>query len=261
MSIGQFAKLTHLSVKALRHYHETHVLAPAYVDPDTGYRQYEHSQAHRAHLVRRLRAADMSLPDIADLLGDADDRRERVAAHADELARRAAELADAAAALRSSLDAEVATLDIIRQELTAGPALVVTETCGLDDVDHVCADAFERLDSAAASIECEIFGPGAASFADGVFESTGTMTCALPISEHPATQLPAGVTLGLTPSGIYLTAVHTGDRGELGVTYSALGAHVDELGVAADLPVVERYVVHRGETADLRTEVCWPVIT
>ena len=73
MSIGQFAKLTHLSVKALRHYHDTHVLAPAVVDPDTGYRYYEHSQAHRAHLVRRLRDADMPLAEIAELLGSGSD--------------------------------------------------------------------------------------------------------------------------------------------------------------------------------------------
>ena len=122
LSIGQFAKLTHLSVKALRHYHETHVLAPAFVDPNTGYRQYEHSQAHRAHLVRRLRAADMAIPDIAALLGDADDRRERVAAHADELARRLLATGQVASV---AVNANVVTVDLEGNDSTGLKEIII----------------------------------------------------------------------------------------------------------------------------------------
>ena len=269
MSIGQFAKLTHLSVKALRHYHETAVLAPAVVDADTGYRYYEHSQAHRAHLVRRLREADMPLAEIADLLGadgDAGDRRERVEAHADALARRAQALADAAAGLREALGQNVGTLDIVRRELDPNPGLVVVERCGLDVVEDVCIRSFARLDDAATSSGFEVAGPGAASFDDAVFESEGAVMCALPIARPSgetgsAASLPVGVVLGSTPGGVFLTAVHVGARSELGVTYSALGAHVDQLGVAAARPVVERYLVPLGEDTELRTEVCWPVLS
>ena len=40
LTIGEFSKMTYLSVKALRHYHDVGLLAPALVDPDTGYRRY-----------------------------------------------------------------------------------------------------------------------------------------------------------------------------------------------------------------------------
>jgi DNA-binding transcriptional MerR regulator len=36
LGIGDFARATHLSVKALRHYHETGVLVPVEVDAQTG---------------------------------------------------------------------------------------------------------------------------------------------------------------------------------------------------------------------------------
>jgi DNA-binding transcriptional MerR regulator len=36
LSIGDFSRMTYLSVKALRHYHEQGVLAPAEVDAATG---------------------------------------------------------------------------------------------------------------------------------------------------------------------------------------------------------------------------------
>jgi hypothetical protein len=40
VSVGQFATMTHLSVKTLRHYHDVGLLEPARVDADTGYRYY-----------------------------------------------------------------------------------------------------------------------------------------------------------------------------------------------------------------------------
>ena len=38
MTIGRFARITGLTVKALRHYDEVGLLRPAAVDPETGYR-------------------------------------------------------------------------------------------------------------------------------------------------------------------------------------------------------------------------------
>jgi MerR family regulatory protein len=36
LAIGDFAKMTHLSVKALRHYHDVGLLVPAEIDPASG---------------------------------------------------------------------------------------------------------------------------------------------------------------------------------------------------------------------------------
>jgi hypothetical protein len=37
-AIGDFSRATHLTVKTLRHYHETGLLEPAHIDPQTGCR-------------------------------------------------------------------------------------------------------------------------------------------------------------------------------------------------------------------------------
>jgi DNA-binding transcriptional MerR regulator len=37
LAIGDFSRMTHLSVKALRHYHDVGLLVPAEVDPASGY--------------------------------------------------------------------------------------------------------------------------------------------------------------------------------------------------------------------------------
>src|SRR5215471_11674206 len=62
--IGRFAQLTHLSVKALRIYAKAGLLTPVYVDPESGFRYYQLSQAALAARIRLLRLIDMPLEDI-----------------------------------------------------------------------------------------------------------------------------------------------------------------------------------------------------
>jgi DNA-binding transcriptional MerR regulator len=80
--IGRFARITGLTVKALRHYDEIGLLRPAQVDPSSGYRYYALDQAREAEAVLRLRGFEIPLDDIRPLL-DADEttRRERLSAH------------------------------------------------------------------------------------------------------------------------------------------------------------------------------------
>jgi DNA-binding transcriptional MerR regulator len=64
VSIGDFSRMTFLSIKALRHYHEVGLLPPAEIDPDTGYRRYHVEQVPTAQVIRRLRELGMSLDDV-----------------------------------------------------------------------------------------------------------------------------------------------------------------------------------------------------
>jgi hypothetical protein len=58
VSIGDFARMTHLSVKALRHYHEVGVLKPAALDG------YTVSQVPTAQAIRRGRASVRIIPAV-----------------------------------------------------------------------------------------------------------------------------------------------------------------------------------------------------
>src|SRR5712691_11342568 len=65
LTIGEFATLSHLSVRTLRRYHESGLLEPAAVDPFTGYRCYSAEQIPPAQVIRRLR--QLLHPGAADL--------------------------------------------------------------------------------------------------------------------------------------------------------------------------------------------------
>src|SRR5581483_10250461 len=67
MPIGRFARLTGLSVKALRHYDELGLLRPAAVDAATGYRSYSAGQVRAAETIRTLRRLELPLDDVATL--------------------------------------------------------------------------------------------------------------------------------------------------------------------------------------------------
>jgi len=69
MGIGEFARLSRLSPKALRLYDEPGLLPPARVDLDSGYRWYACGQLDQARLVASLRQIGVPLAQIKVVLG------------------------------------------------------------------------------------------------------------------------------------------------------------------------------------------------
>jgi DNA-binding transcriptional MerR regulator len=68
MSIGEFARDSRLSAKALRLYDELGLLPPARVDEDSGYRLYEPGQLKQARLIAALRQLQIPLAEIKAIL-------------------------------------------------------------------------------------------------------------------------------------------------------------------------------------------------
>lgn len=64
MGIGEFARLSRISPKALRRYDELGVLPPSRVDPASGYRWYSAGQLDQARLVAALRQIGVPLAQI-----------------------------------------------------------------------------------------------------------------------------------------------------------------------------------------------------
>ncbi|WP_329313971.1 MerR family transcriptional regulator [Streptomyces sp. NBC_01262] len=69
LTIGEFARASRLSPKALRLYDDLGLLPPARVDPATGYRFYDPDQLEHARLVAWLRRIGMPLARIREVCG------------------------------------------------------------------------------------------------------------------------------------------------------------------------------------------------
>lgn len=68
--IGDFSKLSRVSVKTLRYYDEMDLLKPVEVDRFSGYRYYEYDQLPRLNRILALRDLGFSLEEIGQLLRD-----------------------------------------------------------------------------------------------------------------------------------------------------------------------------------------------
>jgi DNA-binding transcriptional MerR regulator len=73
LTIGQFARASGLSPKALRLYDLSGLLPPADVDPVNGYRHYTADQLERARRISLLRQLEMPLATVAEVLASTDD--------------------------------------------------------------------------------------------------------------------------------------------------------------------------------------------
>ncbi len=72
LKIGDFSKLSHLTVKALRFYEKEGILIPSSTDKWTGYRFYETSQLNNAAAIKAYRQLGLSIQEIKAIFSGAD---------------------------------------------------------------------------------------------------------------------------------------------------------------------------------------------
>ncbi|KPN98004.1 MerR family transcriptional regulator [Lysinibacillus sp. ZYM-1] len=73
LSIGEFSKISHLTLKTLRYYDEIGLLKPAFIDSKNYYRYYNLSQLETALLITRLKNYLFSLEEIKVILANWED--------------------------------------------------------------------------------------------------------------------------------------------------------------------------------------------
>ena len=263
LSIGEFATVTHLSVKTLRHYHDAELLAPEHVDANSGYRYYSTDQIPSAQIIRRFRDLDMPVRDIARLLAaDVDERAALISDHLARLERRLAATAEAVGALQRLLAPDQPRLQVVHRR---DPARRVTAVSGEVDSAEILdwyAAAMAEIDAAAAAAGARPVGPPGGRYDNALFtHGSGRATVFLPTD--------ADVRVGRAhplelPSRELALTVHHGPHDDIDVTYGALGTYLAGNALRVAGPVHETYLVGPRDTEDRsawRTEIGWPVFT
>ena len=74
LKIGEFSKLSRVSVRMLRHYDQKGLLTPSEIDPMTGYRYYSENQLSQVFRITALKDLGFSLAAIREILTIYDDR-------------------------------------------------------------------------------------------------------------------------------------------------------------------------------------------
>jgi DNA-binding transcriptional MerR regulator len=265
LSIGDFSRATHLTVKTLRHYHQIGLLEPAEVDPGTGYRRYGAAQIPVAQVISRLRGLDMPLPEIQRVLSAPDlrTRNERIAAHLSRMEEQLGRTQSAVAELRDLLTtpADDATERIKLRGIPAVTAAAVTAVVSAEESAAWLQGALGELHATLAAQHVPAIGTVGGIFADEVYtQHRGQVTIFVPCTEPVR---PMGrVTQELIPAVELAVIEHAGPLDDVDRSYGTLAAYIARHALAVNLPIREYYLVGQQDTPDTkrwRTEIGWPV--
>ena len=260
LAIGEFSRMTHLSIRTLRRYHEVGLLEPELVDASSGYRYYAVDQIPTAQVIHRLRELDVPLADVRRILGsrDPDRRAALVAGHLGRLESELARTRVAVSALRRLLSPEPAPMEV---ELRAEPEVTVAgveDDVDQDDVEAWYAGAMAELDVVlGAAVDA---GAPGGLYDNALFErGRGHVLLYRPSAEPPTRGRVRPVSL---PAVELAVTTHEGEHDGIDVTYGQLGSWVARNALTVAGPVRERYLVGPRDTdvpAAWRTEIGWPV--
>jgi DNA-binding transcriptional MerR regulator len=260
LTIGEFATVTHLSVRTLRRYHEAGLLAPATVDPYTSYRYYLPDQIATAQVIHRLRELDVPLAEVKSILAtdDPHQRAELIAGHLSRLEVQLDRTRAAVVSLRQLLHPDAAAFQVELRSVPARTVAAISADVRIEDSLAWYDTAMAELD--AAFPQAERTGPPGGRYANELFtDGLGTLTVFRPVRD------PRGGgridVIGLPPAELAVT-VHPGPHDDIDVTYGRLGDWVVSHALGIDGPVHETYLVGPRDTGDSgrwRTEIGWPV--
>ena len=266
LSIGDFSRATHMTVKTLRHYHQIGLLEPAEVDPHTGYRRYATGQIPTAQVIRRFRDLGMPLEEIQGVLSAPDlrTRNERITAHLSHLERDLGRTESAIASLRALLappSPETAPARIELRSVPAVPVAAITSTVSAEDSAAWLQGALGELHATLAAQNAPAHGPAGGIYADEIFtRHHGQVTIFVP---RAGPVRPMGrVTSSTIPAAELAVIEHRGPPADVDRAYGTLAAYVARHALAVDDPIREYYLVGQRDTPDAsrwRTEIGWPI--
>ena len=263
MSIGDFARASNLSVKTLRFYHESGLLDPAEVDPNSGYRRYGTDQIPTAQVIRRFRELEMPLDDIRRVLATSDiaARNALVAGHLRRVEHEHEHTQSIIESLRDLLERPASARPIVHRAIASTSAAGITETIDVRDAAAWYQGALGELHATLAAQGLEPTGVAGGVFSNDLFtDERGEATVFVPIFGDPH---PLGRVRQLIVPPVELAVItNAGPHAGIDRAYGALGAYVTDHALAVDGPLREYYPVGAHETADpaaWRTEIGWPI--
>jgi DNA-binding transcriptional MerR regulator/effector-binding domain-containing protein len=265
-SIGEFSRITGLSVKTLRFYHEKGLLVPVSVDDASGYRSYDSRTIDKARVIMRLRKMEFSLEDIAAILtecGDDADILNHLARQKDKLQQRIREDRDIVKSLSEIISHEMAAKQLLENgshaitEKVLEPLLVAGIRMKGKYSD--CGNGFSRLGKAVGRY---IGGKALCLYYDGEYrEDDADFEPCFPVRRQVAM---AGVSFQTLPGGRFLTFVHRGPYDQLGRSYAKIMEQVEQKKLSVQLPSREVFVkgpgmFFKGNPKNYLTEIQLPV--
>jgi DNA-binding transcriptional MerR regulator/effector-binding domain-containing protein len=265
-SIGEFSKITGMTVKTLRFYQEQGLLTPSAVDPRTGYRCYGAEKIEVARIIGELRTLDFPLAEITEILR-ADQAGASLLEHLERqqqaIAQKLANYKQINAALGRIIEQErqartaMADASFDVEEKTIEPTLVAGIRMRGRYSD--CGKAFGRI---ARRFGRHLCGKPIMLHYDSEYkENDADFEACMPVRMGADVD---GIAVRQLAGGRCVTLMHRGPYDELGRSYAKVLDYMKTHGLAIDLPTREIYhkgpgMIFKGNPRKYLTEIQIPV--
>ena len=262
LAIGEFSRITHLSIKTLRRYHEAGLLEPATVDRHTGYRYYSLDQVPTAQVIHRFRELGMPVREVGELVAITDPhaRAAIISQHLQRVETQLDQTRAAVVSLRRLLEPNPAPREVLRRRTEATTVAAVRDVVNLGDVLGWYDAAMSELEAVLSSVSAVPIGPPGGLYDNELFtEERGMMVVYIPVDGPPTRGRVEPFDVHATDLA---TTMHSGRHDDIDVTYAALGTYVNQQALQVSGPVHEIYHVGPRDTDDSsawRTEIGWPI--
>jgi DNA-binding transcriptional MerR regulator/effector-binding domain-containing protein len=262
-SIGEFSKISGLSVKALRLYHEQELLVPEVVDENSGYRYYDFKSIERARVITLLRQMMFSLDEIKNILesgGDDSDALSFLENHKARLENKIREMKEAQFSLDRLIQTEKEAKLLLSQnnfqieEKTLEPQLIAGIRMKGKYSD--CSQSFARLGRA---MGWNISGKPLNLYFDTEYKEDGAdFESCFPIKKQKSAA--DGISVRKLEGGPAVTLLHKGPYERISNTYAKIFSYINEKGLQAVTPSRESYIkgpgmIFKGRPSAYLTEV------
>ncbi len=262
MTAGRFALATMLSAKALRLYADRNLLPPRVVDPANGYRYYGADQVRTGWRIALLRSAELSLDEIAGIVGaSAADGPELLERAADAAQRRAEGTQTVLTRARLTLRGEPSMTEPTTRVESDRPVLSVLRRMRPDEMDIVITEQVDRLRSIAAKAGLTVTGPSFGIFhAPITDESNGPLEITLPVDglTEPADGDVRSYRLGGGPVAERLAEGKETDFPQILALYDEVHAWMTSSGRTSVGPPREIWHNAPSDPEPLRLTISWP---
>ena len=267
LKIGEFSKLSRVSVRMLRHYDEIGLLKPARIDRFTDYRYYREDQLPTAGRIAALKDMGFSLADIVRILAVYDDReqldrffsarQEELQALSRDTARKLTLLDAARARLRKEEDMSYnITIKTIPERYAATVRMTIPRYEEEGMIWGVLNEETCRMNLAEAD-PCLC----AVTYLDGEYkeENVEMMAWKTVKGSYPDTKRVKFLTL---PEETVASCTYQGSYTQITDVYAAVVAWIEANGYESAGPMFNIYHVSPHETLnpdEFVTEICYPV--
>jgi len=261
-SIGEFSKITGLSVKTLRFYHEEGLLVPTSIDDQSGYRYYAPQLVETARVIAQLRGLEFSLSDIAEILRGHDDEADildHLERHREAIQARLRQYED----IQRSLDNIITNEREARRTMRDASFQVEEKTVPAMLVAGIrmkgrysdCGQAFAKLGRRCGFRICG--KPMMLIYDHEYREEDADFEPCMPVRSGTSAD---GIDVRELPGGRAVTLLHRGPYEQLGRSYAKVLDHIKSRGYAIQSPCREVYLkgpgmIFKGNPKKYLTEI------